>query len=361
MPLPIALDYRPALLSRAGIGRATRELARGLAALEGVDVHLFGHSLARARVPAAPPRGSRLHRLPIPGRGLPLLGRLGCGAERLAGGAALFHWTDYVQPPVGAAKVALTVHDLAFVRDPAWHGADAAALEARTRRAITAADALICPTQATADDVARFAPEAPRPRVIPWGADHVPARPLPRPRGDDYALCVGTVEPRKNHLALIEAWRRLPPRRPHLVVAGAVGWECEEAVQALERAERDGVLTWRRDADDEELWGLLQHARLLAYPALWEGFGFPVVEALRAGVPVVAHDVAPLREVGGDAARYADATAPEALAAAIERALFDAPLRAECVRRGAVRAAELSWRTCAEAHAALYREVVGWA
>ena len=96
MSLPIAIDYRPALLSRAGIGRATRELARSLAALEGVQLHLFGHSLARARVASPPPQRARLHRAPIPGRALPLLRRLGVGADALAGRAPVFHWTDYV-------------------------------------------------------------------------------------------------------------------------------------------------------------------------------------------------------------------------------------------------------------------------
>lgn len=357
MSLPIAIDYRPALLSRAGIGRATRELARSLAALEGVQLHLFGHSLARARVASPPPPRARLHRAPIPGRALPLLRRLGVGADALAGRAPVFHWTDYVQPPVCSARTALTVHDLAFVRDPSWHGKDAGPLRARTARAIAAATALITPTEATAADVRAFAPEAPAPRVIPWGADHVPQRALPRARDGDYALCVGTIEPRKNHLALLEAWRRLPPSRPQLVVVGAVGWECDDAVEALTRAERDGVAVWRRDAGDEELWSLLQHARLLAYPALWEGFGFPPLEAMALGVPVVAHDTPPLREVGGEAPRYADATDVDALADALEAALFDGDVRDRCARAGKARAGDFTWRRCAEQHVELYREI----
>ena len=84
MPLPIALDYRPALLSRAGIGRATRELARSLAQHPELRVHLFGHSLARSKVATEIPTTTRLHRLPIAGRALPLLRRLGIGAEHLA-------------------------------------------------------------------------------------------------------------------------------------------------------------------------------------------------------------------------------------------------------------------------------------
>ena len=122
MPLPIALDYRPALLSPAGIGRATRELAAALAARDDVEVHLFAHSLARARCAVTLPDRARLHRLPIPGRALPWLHRTGLGADRLAGGVPVFHWTDYVQPPVRRARTVLTVHDLAFVRDATARG-----------------------------------------------------------------------------------------------------------------------------------------------------------------------------------------------------------------------------------------------
>ncbi|MGB3968940.1 MAG: glycosyltransferase, partial [Planctomycetota bacterium] len=148
MPLPIALDYRPALLSAAGIGRATRELARALGSRPDLDLHLFAHSLARAQVAAADVRGAHLHRLPIPGRSLRTLARLGLAADRLAGSPRVFHWTDYVHAPVARAKVVLTVHDLAFVRDERWHGANAAVLRERTARAIAAAAAVVVPSRA---------------------------------------------------------------------------------------------------------------------------------------------------------------------------------------------------------------------
>ena len=160
MALPIALDYRPALLSAAGIGRATRELARALAAHEDVELHLFAHSLARARCREQPPAAAHLHRLPIPGRSLPWLSRLGLGCDRLAGSVPVFHWTDYVQPPVSRAAAVLTVHDLAFVRDPSWHGTSAYTLRERTQTAINRARAVIVPSQATATDTRAFAPDA---------------------------------------------------------------------------------------------------------------------------------------------------------------------------------------------------------
>ncbi|MBL8750612.1 MAG: glycosyltransferase family 4 protein [Planctomycetes bacterium] len=360
MPPSIALDYRPALLSDSGIARACRELARALAARDDVELHLFAHSLARARRAIDVPPRAHLHRLPIPGRSLPALRRAGIGADRLAGGARVFHWFDYVHPPVSRARVVLTVHDLAFEHDPSWHGDDAATLRERTRAAIAAAAAIVVPSRTTADDVRRFAPNAPAPSVVPFGADHVPPTGRPDPlAGRPFVLCVGTIEPRKNHRALLAAWRLLREPRPLLVVVGRIGWACEDTVAELAAAGRDGVVDWRQRSSDDELWALLHHARLVVYPSLWEGFGFPPLEAMQAGVPVLANAAAPLRELGDDAMAYCDATDPGAFAAALDRALRDEPFRRDMTARGRTRAASFTWRRCAERHAAIYHEVLG--
>jgi len=361
VPLPIALDYRPALLSPAGIGRATRELARALAERDDLQVHLFGHSLARARVATAVPPRAHLHRWPIPGRSLGFLRQLGLPAERLAGGAKVFHWTDYVQPPVGRAPAVLTVHDLAFVRDPAWHGPAAATLRERTRTAIELAAAVVVPSQTTAIDLRAFAPSARAIHTVPFGSDHTPAvSGAPHPLGGrPFALCIGTIEPRKNHRALLAAFRLLPEPRPLLVVVGSPGWECADIVQDLETAVSSGFVEWRRQASDDCVFTLLAHAQLLVYPSLWEGFGFPPLEAMRLGVPTVAHDAAPMQELGAGALLLADATQPAALAEAIERALRDRALRERLTTAGRARADQFRWQDCAAAHAAIYREVAG--
>ncbi len=356
MPLPIALDYRPALLSAAGIGRATRELAAALAARDDVEVHLFAHSLARARRTLVVPPRAHLHRLPIPGRTLPWLARCGLGAERLAGNAPVFHWTDYVQPPLARARAVLTVHDLAFVRDASWHGQDAAVLRERTRAAIARATAVVVPSACTAADLREFAPDAQRVHVVPFGADHLPRLPAPVATAP-YVLCIGTIEPRKNHLGLLAAWRLLPAPRPQLVVVGRVGWECAAIERALREAVASSGVVWHEHADDAQLWPLLAGARVLAYPSHWEGFGFPPLEAMQCGVPVVANDCAPLRELGGDAFLFADARDAGELAQALDHGLRDATRRERAIAAGRARAGAFRWRDCAAAHAAIYREV----
>jgi glycosyltransferase involved in cell wall biosynthesis len=355
MRLPIALDYRPALWSGAGIGRATRELARGLAARDDLEVHLYGHGLRRADRGEPIPVRARLHRLPIPGRWLPFLGKLGLGADRLAGSAPVFHCTDYVPTPVSRARVVLTVHDLAFLRDPRWHGANAEVLRTRTMAAIAHAAAIVAPSHATAADVRTFAPAAPPVHVIPFGADHVVA-PTNRTAGE-HVLCLGTIEPRKNHLGLLAAWRLLPPPRPHLVVVGAIGWQCDAIVAALRAEEAAGTLTWHADANDARVWQLLANARLVVFPSSWEGFGFPPLEAMQLGVPAVVHDIAPMRELGDGVFAFTDASNPEALAAAIDRALRDDAWRSAATAAGRQRATTFRWDACAAAHAALYHDV----
>ncbi|MCC6671947.1 MAG: glycosyltransferase family 4 protein [Planctomycetes bacterium] len=358
--LAVALDYRPALLSRGGIARATRELAAGLAAAGEIDLHLLGHSLARARVAARIPCGARLHRLPIPGRLLPLLARVGLPAERLAGRARVVHWTDYVQPPVGRAGVLLTVHDTAFAEDPAFHGAESAALLARTRAAARRASLVVTPTEASAAAaMAHLGVARGRVRVVPFGADHVPApADSPPPLGGrPYFVTVGTIEPRKNHERLLAAHAALGPAAPLLVAIGAPGWECGRAVAALRAAQAAGRVLWLRRAADAEVWRYLAHARALAYPSLLEGFGFPPLEALRLGTPVLAGDVPALREVLGGHARFCDPRDVEAIRSALaELAEGGAALRSR-VAAGRAWAQRYTWRRCAQQHAALYAEV----
>jgi glycosyltransferase involved in cell wall biosynthesis len=343
MPVPIAIDYRPALLSRAGIGRV---------------VHLFATSLAAAKVASSPPTRARLHRWPLPARALGLLARLGCGADTLAGGARVFHWTDYVHPPLARARAVLTVHDVAFARDPSWHGPAAATLLARTRAAAAAAAAIVVPSASTAADLRRFVPHTAPVHVIPFGADHVPqAPPPPPPLSRRYALCLGTLEPRKNHRALLAAWRGLAAHRPHLVVLGGIGWQCDAIVADVQQAVAAGLATWLPNVADAALWSWLAHAELLLYPSQWEGFGFPPLEAMQLGVPVLAHDCAPLRELGDGVFLFVDATDPAALQQGIARALDDDAWRATARTAGRRRATDFRWARCAAAHAAVYHEV----
>lgn len=355
----MGVDYRPALLTRTGIGRAVRELVRAMARHPEIRLHLFAHSLARARHAPAP--GAHLHRLPIPGRSMGLLARAGAGADVLAGSPALFHWTDYVHPPVTRAGTVLSVYDLSFAEDSSFHGPDQARiLLDRTQRAARVSRLIIVPTAATRRAAERFLGlNGDKLRTVPLGADHLPPRigddPLP---GRPYVVALGTIEPRKNHLRILAAWRRQKAPRPALVVIGRPGWCCEAAVAELREEERRGEVIWLQDADDPQAFRYLAHARAALYPSLLEGFGFPPLEAMGLGVPVLAGETPALREVLEDNAVFCDPTDVDDMADCLARLLEDDRLRSELIVAGRHRARVFTWDRAAAGHAAVYREAM---
>ena len=127
----------------------------------------------------------------------------------------------------------------------------------------------------------------------------------------EYVLCVGTLEARKNHLLLLNLWRQLADELgdavPRLFLIGQRGWETENAIDMLERCPAlRGVVFERKNVRDDEAARLAQGAQALLLPSFAEGFGFPLVEALALGVPVLCSNLAALRENGGDVPEYLD-------------------------------------------------------
>jgi glycosyltransferase involved in cell wall biosynthesis len=129
-------------------------------------------------------------------------------------------------------------------------------------------------------------------------------------QGGPCFVVLGTIEPRKNHLLLLNLWTRLAaamPVPPRLLVIGARGWENEQVVDMLERSRRlHGLVEEHSGLADDEVGALLGQARALLLPSIAEGYGLPLAEALASGVPAICSDIAPLREVGGDVPEYLD-------------------------------------------------------
>jgi len=175
-----------------------------------------------------------------------------------------------------------------------------------------------------------------------------------------YLLSVGTIEPRKNLLTTLEACRGLPieaAREFPLIIVGGRGWltrGIDEAIQSLQREGRARYLGYVRQEDMPVLYG---GAKMLLYPSLYEGFGFPPLEAMACGSPVITSNRASLPEVVGSAGVQVEPTNVEALKAAI-LALLSATDRWNALRAaGLARAREFSWQRCAESTLAAYRAV----
>jgi glycosyltransferase involved in cell wall biosynthesis len=171
-------------------------------------------------------------------------------------------------------------------------------------------------SKATLDDLRDLAALESRPSppalAALLGSDALPS-PAPaqaRPQRATFVI-LGTIEARKNHLMLLQVWRRLVRRlgkdAPRLLVIGQRGWECEQALDLLDRSQLlDDSVTEIGRCDDATLASHLSQASALLFPSLAEGYGLPLVEALRVGVPVIASDQPVFREIAGDVPEYLD-------------------------------------------------------
>jgi alpha-1,3-rhamnosyl/mannosyltransferase len=167
-----------------------------------------------------------------------------------------------------------------------------------------------------------------------------------------YVLFVGTLEPRKNVAGLIDAYARLVGAgrpRPTLVLAGRATPDGRELLEAIQRPPLAGHVEHRGYVPTEERERLYAGARLFVMPSFDEGFGLPVLEAMAAGIPVVASTGGSLPEVLGDAGMLVDPSDVDGLAAAIDRMLNDSACALACAERGLRRAHEFSWSRAAEA------------
>jgi glycosyltransferase involved in cell wall biosynthesis len=203
------------------------------------------------------------------------------------------------------------------------------------------ADVFAAISQATADDlVSHFPRTASRTVVTPLAADEhfFSARAGDvRERHDlsrDYVLAVGTLEPRKNLPALIEAFTGLPDTHD-LVLVGALGWDTGETQAAIAR--HPGRIKALGHVSDRDLASLYAGAALFAYPSLYEGFGLPVLEAMAAGAPVLTSNVSSLPEVAGNAAILVDPRSVEAIRDGLRQGLENPP------SGGQERARTFSW------------------
>jgi len=282
----------------------------------------------------------------------------------------LLHSFATTMPAFVPAATVTTVHDLIYARFPETHGrALALGMTVLARVTVARADRLLAVSESTRSDlVALLHADAGRIDVVHGGPGHpLTARPTPEAElrarlglGDaPVVLSVSAKRPHKNLARLIEAIatsRADPP--PVLVVPGYANAHEEElraAAVRLGAADRVCFTGWVGDGDLEGLYAL---STLMAFPSLAEGFGLPVLEAMRRGVPVACSDTTSLPEVAGDAALLFDPLDVDAMRDAVDRLLGDGPLRGELVARGRERASWFSWERTAAGTVASYRRAL---
>lgn len=284
----------------------------------------------------------------------------------------LLHAPVNVVPLASVVPAVVTIHDLTFLVVPdRFVPAKRRYLEMFTRLTVRVARHVIADSEHTRQDVIRLLDVSPdRVSAVPLGV--VPHFHPPAPAAlanfraahglpEQYLLYMGTLEPRKNLVTLVQAYARLRQRGLDwpLVLAGGKGWLYEDIFAMVEKLGLSGHVIFPGYVSYEEqpLW--YGGATIFVYPSTYEGFGLPVLEAMACGAPVITSNASSLPEAAGDAGLLVDCHDEERLAAEIDRLAGDAVLRAELSRRGIARAALFPWSRTAEETLKVYRGVLG--
>jgi glycosyltransferase involved in cell wall biosynthesis len=379
--LDVLYDISPAVHQGAGLARYAERLAAHLLAETPDQVRLrFFYNRHSGHLPPAQLRGVPAHTLALS----QITWRLSVLASQLLRqtyrpiqrqldrqAPAVYHATEHLLPRLDAPAV-LTVHDLIFERYPQHHTLrNRLFLHVGMPLFVHAATAIIAVSRHTRRDLvelygadpakihivyegvdARFRPAA-APAVEQVRQQYSPTRP--------YLLMVGTLEPRKNHAAALQALARLKAWGwPHrLLLVGGRGWLFEPIRAQIDALGLGGDVEFAGYVPDADLPPLYTGTAAVLVPSLYEGFGFPVLEAQACGAPVVASNASSLPEVAGGAALLTPPEDDEALAHAVHLLLSQPAVAQKLGEAGRRNALRFRWDTCARETAAVYRQAAG--
>jgi glycosyltransferase involved in cell wall biosynthesis len=270
--------------------------------------------------------------------------------------------TSYIVPAgLFFKKYIVAVMDLVAWKFPEGHNKRALFFERMLGSlALKKATRIVAISESTKRDVAEvFNIPAQRITVTPLAAALIAESPYLRPASlaFPFFLFIGTLEPRKNLVRLIEAYNEISsdPAIPHLVLAGKAGWQSDQILQAAASNEKVHILGAVSEADKSTL---LKFATCLVFPSLYEGFGLPPLEAMAVGLPVIASNTSSLPEVVGDAGLLVDPLDTKGLAAALAKVAGSKELRDQLSARGQERAAQFNWHNTAKLTYEVFKDCV---
>ncbi len=357
--MKITIDASSTLVRSAGVKNYTyhwiAHLRRQTAAGEEIAAYPFLHELGElnheARALSLPATALRL-------AALHAVNWLGPAAlDAVTSGSDIFHASNLSHHGPRRARLTATVHDLTTFLMPELHtAANIRADRTFSEQILRRAAGLIAVSENTRQDAIRVLGIPPeRIATIYSGVAQKYFHAMPLLRAKQYALYVGAIEPRKNLETLLDAWRQLKPdlrEAFELVIAGPMAW-APKATRERIRVEA----TYLGYVPEADLPGLIAGAAVFVYPSLYEGFGFPVAQAMAAGAPVVTSNTSCLPEITGDAAALVDPRSSGEIAAALARLLESPTLRAELSGRGRQRAQRYRWESCAAQSLEFFRRI----
>lgn len=380
--LRVSLDVSAVPDPPVGVGRYAAGLISALSPSPELDLVLITRREDGRRWHASAPEAGIVAATPGP---RPL--RLAWEQVRLPGllsqnGVAVHHGLHYTMPERPTVPVVVTVHDLSFFEEPAWHQRTKVPFFRRAIRvAARRAASVVCPSRVTAVQLSRWCRVDARVFVAPHGVDtrrFCPDEPFEGADaarlgaidarlvdGRPYLLFVGTIEPRKNIVGLVDAFGRVAARHADalLVLAGGAGWGTADVDRQVERSGLATRVVRTGYVPDETVPALLRSATAAVYPALYEGFGLPALEALACGAALVTTAGTAMEEVAGEVAVLVQPGDTTGLAEAIDVELGagrdGGRGGAQRRRRGFEIAARHTWASSAAHHLEAYRHAAG--
>lgn len=367
----ICVDVQSAVAQRSGVGRYTRELVEHLAPLAGEhQLRLFYFDFKRHGERWQVPNAQMCPVRWLPGRVVQKAWQYAHFPpfDWLAGKADLYHFPNFVCPPLGRGKSVVTIHDVSFLRYPDF-------TEEKNRRYLTAqiartaarADRIITDSRFSGQEIAELlqvSSERISPIHLGISPDFRPAdaaaveamrnrHGLVRP----YLLTLSTIEPRKNLPFLVDLFEQLTDFDGDLVICGHPGWKYEPVLERIRTSKRAASIKLLGHLGDGDLPALYSGASLFLCSSNYEGFGFPPLEAMACGTPVLSSAGGSLAEVLGDAAAVRHDFDLDGWVTDLWRLLSDDTLRAEYRRRGLLQAAQYRWEKTARETWAVYCDV----
>ena len=368
----ICIDVQSAVTQRAGVGRYTRDLVQHLADAAPDDDIILAYFDFKSNGSPLDVTGTEERCIRwCPGRLAQLAWKTikWPSFDAFAGEADLYHFPNFIIPPLRQGKAVVTIHDMAFLRYPHFtENRNARHLKACMQDTVKRADAIITVSQFSADEVCDLLDVRPETVfAVHSGISDGFSKPseenmqriLAEAKLDKpYILTVGTVEPRKNIPFLIDVFEQLNDFDGELVIAGGLGWKYDPILNRIRNSTRANDIHYIEYASDDLLPSLYAGASAFLLTSFYEGFGFPPVEAMACGTPVVSSSGGSLAEVLGDAAIVLDDFDCDLWVEKTMQALTDSSLREDLTSKGYAKAKSSSWTNTAKETHDVYERVL---